>query len=221
MPARKKVVPKKRKVVEKRIRGRKRRSISQLTEFVSKYPATPEGIKKAALKLYTFLSPAKSKAEFHDAYNGWGVERILKEKRIPVLFAPGSTGKMRPKWGCYTMCRLMFSTLQEMGLKPKMARYFLDGKGPLKIQKVVKNPGATRPHTSVFFTHRGQLYNVDPFFPSLPVHKVSDKEMATLRELQKTDRFFFVKPGQIPFEEFEEEMHSGRIHPRKAEKPKD
>lgn len=213
MPSRRKVPLKKKPKVPA-----KQKVKSEVGKFVSTYPKTIVGIKKMSVDLYKFLTPANTRHEYTHAYNNYSVERLLKEKRVPVLYAPGASGKMRPKWGCYTLCRVMFASLKKMGLKPKMARYFLEGKGPLLAQRKITLSKNHRPHTSIFFEFEGKIYNVDPFFPMLPVHEVTKKELSDLTAMNAQNKFFFVKPGQIPFEEFTEELLTGAIHPKEKNK---
>lgn len=212
----KKKVPVKKKQNKPPIKKQK----SVINSFISNYPKSLEGIKRMAVDLYAFLTPAQTKKDYLHAYNDAPVEKLLREKRIPVLFEFSKSGKLKPKWGCYTLCRTMFVSLKAMNLKPKMARYFLEGNGPLLVQRKITLSNGHRPHTSIFFEFQGKVYNIDPFFPRLPLHEVTKAELLEIERLSKMKKFFFVKPGQIPFEEFLQERDTGAIHPRQSKKAK-
>jgi hypothetical protein len=151
MPIRKKVVRVKKRKVKKVSNSKK-----IVNEFSKNYSKSIDGIKKMSIDLYSFLSPSNSNKEHANAYNNYSVERILRERRIPVLFRVGKDFKFKPKWGCYTLSRIMFACLKEMGLKPKLVRYFVNGGGPLVAQKKVVVEKRL-PHTSVFFSIKWKI----------------------------------------------------------------
>lgn len=184
-----------------------------------------EGIKAVAKEVKGFLVEATTLQESTHAYNDKSVIQILKDKRIPVLY--GYKGfRKRPRWGCYTMSRVLYEILRVKGYKPKMVRYFLDGGGPLPAQKAFIDPsskgasfkgvfsnGTNRgnPHTSIFFSFGKKIYNIDAFFPRVVLHEITPQMIEKLKELQQRGRFEYIKPGQISFEDFQKEKETGQV----------
>lgn len=207
MVVKKKII--KKKSVKKKFKPivKKEKIPKTVLDFLKKFPNNPAGVKKMAVELHSFLKQAESKSEYSQAYNNYSVEKILKERRIPVLFVPGKNG-LKPKWGCYTLSRTLFVLLKQMNLKPKMVRYRLNGKGPLLVQKgVVLEKTLNRMHTSIFFEFGGRIFNIDPFFVKLPLQELKKEDLDQIKQLSKNNQFFSINPGDISFENFLEDQN--------------
>ena len=93
------------------------------------------------------VTEAKNSADVRDGYTKTP-EQMVGEGKIKVIYSESNAriGK-NPMYGCYQMSSVLFSALKEMGLSPKMTRFFVAGS----------------PHTTVLFRLNGKLYEADPF----------------------------------------------------------
>ena len=146
-------------------------------------------IKKIMVTVNKMVVPAKNLSEARAAYNT-PPEKLVKDGRIPVIFGKDGVAN----YGCYQLCGVMYRALERLGLEPKLSRQ-LHG---------------TQPHTRVFFTLKGEMYEIEMFF-NLSINKVDKELLGKMKEAMEKGAFRFIEPGSISYKQFKNQKRIGKI----------
>ncbi|MBT4870557.1 MAG: hypothetical protein HON47_03220 [Candidatus Diapherotrites archaeon] len=176
----------KRKIVAKVLTNKQ-----AVQNFVAKRRPTLLGVKKLMKTVEGMLVPAQTRTDVLNGYN-LTPEQMIKKGKIPVIFFNGK----EPKYGCYQMCSVMYAALKEMGLKPKMTRYFISNHVP---------------HSTILFSLNGKIYEADPFYNS-QLNRVDKTRLEQIKELKKMKKFRFIKPGDYTKPKYDKERKTGKFH---------
>jgi len=160
-----------------------------MQNFVAKRRPTLIGVKKLMKTIWGMVVPAQTRA---DIINGYKLtpEQIMRKGKIPVLFKGNE-----PRYGCYQMSSVLYSALKELGLRPRMTRFFV-------------STGV--PHTTIIFSLNGRLYEADTFYGS-QLNRVDDVRLKQIKEAQRLKKFKFIKPGQYTKAMYDRERKTGNL----------
>ena len=92
--------------------------------------------------------------------------------------------------------KLIVEYFKEMGLKPKMTRYFISNHVP---------------HSTILFSLNGKIYEADPFYNS-QLNRVDKTRLEQIKELKKMKKFRFIKPGDYTKPKYDKERKTGKFH---------
>ena len=147
-----------------------------------------EDVNKIMVSIDKMIVPAKTLSEAKKAYETHPAE-LVKSGKIPVIF--GKEGGAN--YGCYQACGVLYEALKKLGLKPRLSRQ-LHGE---------------MPHTKVFFSLKGELYEVEMFF-NLSTNKVTKERLAHIKKEMREGKFKFIEPGSITYTEFKRQKRTGK-----------
>ena len=149
------------------VRKKAKLRTNSIREFVSNRRPTLLGVKKLMKSIEGMIVSAETRVDIIKGYK-MTPKQMIEKGKIPVLFAGVKGANREPVYGCYQMSSVLCTALKEMGLRPKMTRYFISG----------------TPHSTVFFRLNGKLYEADPFYNS-QIHLVDKFRMDQIKELRK------------------------------------
>jgi hypothetical protein len=161
-----------------------------IKEFIGKKDLSLLKVKRLMQKINKMFIPAKNRQEAKEAYGLMPDKQILRNK-IPVFYL----GE-KPMFGCYQANSILYSCLHEIGLKPKLIRYF-----PI-------NNGIS--HTEVYFKYNNTWYNAD-VFNNLRLKKVSESSIKDIQKNIKNKKALLIRPGDYTYEMFLKEKKTKKL----------
>ena len=194
----------------KKLERKPRPERTAIQEFVGNRKPTLETVDHLIKSIQGMVTEAKTRSDVLDGYKKTS-EQMVKAGKIKVIYRnSGPHFGMSPKYGCYQMSSILYTAMKEIGLSPKMTRFFLAG----------------TPHTTVLFRINGRLYEADPFESMFYNVKKGDKVITTdappfskvdkfrrkeISDLMKKNKFRFIRPGQYTKKMYDRERRTGKL----------
>ncbi len=155
-----------------------------VANFVKKRKPTFKAVERMSWEINSFLRHEPNIEKRLKAYGADPIE-MLRRRTIDVRLSKNRD----PKYGCYQASSVLFYVLREIGLKPRLTRYLVDGKYP---------------HTTVIVKIGESIYEIDTLKEIS--RKLGQKELDEFKALRKKRQFKFITPQSISYDEFKQQI---------------